>query len=116
MAGAAMVVAVIVFCVDWIPASIGGPIAFVEPTGVASRLAQVGDTDAVRAGHDLYADLDKPPAAMTAGNLNAEAGDLAIFLDWHMNASSGYGSVLDGLSCAPPAMTAPQPVQAGKRL
>jgi hypothetical protein len=117
VAGAAMVVAGIVLCVDWIPASIGSPTAFVAPNGVASRLARVGDTVAVPAGHDLYADLDKPAAVMTAGNLNAESADLAIFLDWHMNASSAYASVLDGLSCAPHAVgAAPQPVQAGKRL
>jgi hypothetical protein len=117
VAGAAMVVAGIVFCVDWTPASIGGAATFVAPAAVASRLVQVGDTDAVPAGRDLYADLDKPAATMTVGNLNAESADLAIFLDWHMNASSGYASVLDGLSCVPhAAKTAPQPVQSGKRL
>jgi hypothetical protein len=121
VAGAALAVAGIVLCVGWIPASSGSPVvvsvAFVAPAAVASRLVQVGDTDAVHAGRDLYADLDKPAAAMTAGILNAEAADLAIFLDWHMNASSGYASVLDGLSCVPhAAKAAPQPVQSGKRL
>ncbi len=110
-AGAALAVAGIVLCVEVVS------VAFVAPAAVASRLVQVGDTDAVHAGRDLYADLDKPAAAMTAGILNAEAADLAIFLDWHMNASSGYASVLDGLSCVPHAAeAAPQPVQSGKRL
>ena len=121
VAGVALAMAGIVFCADWIPASVGGPVAVpvasVAAAEVAPSLVQVGYTTAVNAGRDLHADLDKPAAAMTAGSLTAESADLAIFLDWHMNASSGYASVLDGLSCVPhAAKAAPQPNRAGKRL
>ena len=64
----------IVLAVAWAPASIGPSVAIAAAVEATSDIAQ-------RRGEP--------------GN-----AELAVLLDWHLNASNGYRFVLDGLSCA----------------
>lgn len=94
IAGAALFLAYagsIVLCVAWVPTSIGPSVAIaaaVEATsGIAQRHGEPG---------------------------NAE---LAVLLDWHLNASNGGSFVLNALSCSPrSAIAALPPVRSGKSL
>lgn len=79
----------IMLCIAWIPAPAGNPGAIAAP-GLSSGSPQPGDS-------------------RSAGN-----ADLAILLDWHMNASNGHGSFLDGVSCTPQsALEASDLIEAG---
>jgi hypothetical protein len=57
------------------------------------------------------ADRVNPVVAASQGNAGAQQADLALLLDWHLNASRGYDVGTDAISCsAQSASAAPIPV------
>ena len=135
--------AAIAASVERIPASIGSPNATVAPSALAPGPAQRGKAETtlhgIRAGRAECPGCDgigsarkvrmsrtasgtrrcvhhvnsaAPPAGI---NQSAENADLVILLDWHTNASNGYGFSLDRVSCsAQVANTAPTPIDASE--
>jgi hypothetical protein len=120
--------------IKWIPASIGSPNAIVTPAELPSSLAQGRGADTAQPGTrssrarcldcgmlestresgkpgeangtDQCADRGSSAAVTTGSNRSADNSDLAILLDWHMNARNGYSLVRQGIGCAPHAVLA----------
>ena len=131
IAGVALVLscaAGIALFIRWIPTSMGSPRAIVAPAELPSGLAQRSDVETspgIRARQarcpdcgviestrevrrpteanatDQCAVRGHSSAATTGGNQGAENADLAILLDWHIDAHYVYGALRHGIGCAP---------------
>jgi hypothetical protein len=117
--------------IKWIPASIGSPNAIVTPAGLPSSLAQGSGADTAPLGigssratcpdcgvieptretgkssdssaTDRCPDQGNSAAATTGSTQTAENADLALLLDWHLNARNGYSPLHHGIGCVPQA-------------
>lgn len=66
-------------------------------------------------GTDRCADRGHAAAVTGGSNQSAENADLAILLEWHMNARSAYSSIRHGIGCAAQAaIAAPLLIEASK--
>ena len=114
--------------IAWVPTSNGSPKVLVARTelqlnavqlrgpdtappglrGTTAKCAACGAIEPTRAtgkpsdggGADRYAARVDSAAVTTDHNQNAGNADLAIFLDWHMNARNANGSVRHEFGCA----------------
>lgn len=121
------IVGIVVF-INWIPTSIGGPTAIVAPTalppGVARRIGGETAPPAIRSskarcpdcgviesarevtktnetsGNAQCTDRDNSAAVVPDSHERAENADLAILLEWHMNARNAYSFLRRETDCA----------------